>query len=130
MTWLISIEFGFLDHLCMHIGLLQAHMSFVSAITLNSEISHLSIGLTFSPAHFGQHILAMLPPVEASKRPGSFRSRAFYFRFRHGRTACTRRRVRLHRASTAVSLFNLTLHPLSKQANIGGPLVAAKRMRR
>ena len=29
--------------------------------------------------------------------------------------------MRLHRASTAVSLFNLTLHPPSKQANYGGP---------
>ena len=46
----------------------------------------------FSPEHSGQHILSMLPPVAAIKRPGSHRSRAFYFRFRNGRTACTRRR--------------------------------------
>lgn len=38
-----------------------------------------------------------------TKRPDTMRSRAVYFRFRHGRTACTRRRVRLHRASIAVS---------------------------
>jgi hypothetical protein len=39
----------------------------------------------------------------SKERPGPFRSRAFYFRFRHGRTACTRKQVCLHRASIVVS---------------------------
>ena len=57
-------------------------------------------------------------PHHTKQKPGSFRSRAFYFRFRHGRTACTRRRVCLHRASIAVSKPT----PLYDSPSVGLPL--------
>jgi hypothetical protein len=41
------------------------------------------------------------------QRPGPFRNRALYLRFRYGCTACTRRTVYLHRASTTVSALDL-----------------------
>ena len=54
MSWVVSYRGHYLNRLCMQIGSLQAHMGFGSAMTLNSEISHLSIGLTFV-LHVGQY---------------------------------------------------------------------------
>lgn len=43
-----------LGHLYRQVGSAQAHMGFGGSVTLNSEISQLSIGLTFSLLHLGQ----------------------------------------------------------------------------
>lgn len=43
-----------LGHLCRQVGSAQAHMGLGGSVTLSSEISQLSIGLTFSLLHLGQ----------------------------------------------------------------------------
>lgn len=52
-----------LSHLCRQVGSPQAHMGLGGSVTFNSEISQLSIGLTFSLSHFGQVSFAMVLPV-------------------------------------------------------------------
>jgi hypothetical protein len=77
-----------LGHLCRQLGSAQAHMGFGEPITLKSEMSQLSIDLTFSPLHSGQVRLGILSPigllVTCERVKGSVPFGAEIFRFRQG----------------------------------------------
>lgn len=103
-----------LGHLCRQLGSAQAHMGFGGAITLKSEMSQLSIDLTFSPLHSGQvrfGILSSLGLLVTDERAkGSVPFGVEPFRFRQGPTAREAKPSAV--SSMAVSSIDLTiLHP-------------------
>lgn len=80
-----------LGHLCRQLGSAQAHMGFGGAVTLKSEMSQLSIDLTFSPLHSGQVRFGILPSLGLlltdERTKGSIPFGVEPFRSRQGLTA-------------------------------------------